>query len=290
MNSLGYDLESIGLRVVLSDGELRPDISFKSHKSNILLLGEVKGGGVDNVQAKKYKALKPDDISKQGLTTLPAPNLQLDVFYACTSENRESVMNNEAKHAWRFPILTFDGGTLKKERTNARFKDPDVESLFSEGVTLDHELTYSYYPFGEGDTIGWIAQSLLYTIGVLWTQNERIFSTERLVVASHPLLGFFGKDERRQLFAITRSVLMKISTSPNVHVSVKPLRGEKWQIDRFVIGKYMRKYISLLADSLDAPKQYVDLQRYLDEESRKAEDEEKSQEREDEDDGEEDKS
>gem|GEM_PF-4565177 len=240
-----------------------------------MLLAEAKSGSIDNDQASRYKAVTPEVISKLGLTKLPYPNLALDVFYTCTSANREAVMANEAKYRWGFPILTFDGSVLKKEKTSAKFKDPAVEKLFADGIKFDHELTYAFYPFGEGDSDGWIVTSILMRLAFLWTQGQHRFTPEDVVKGCHPLLGYFDRDERRHVLAVTRSALTEISKSGNRRFVIRPLRGQEWQIDAFSTGKYARRFIALLADTFDHKVRTDDLERIFREEAAKIEDEDK---------------
>ena len=270
LNDVGYTLDHIGLKVVFSDGkELNPDISFKSHKANRLLLSEAKSGGVDNEQAKKYKALAPDDISRRGLTTLPAVGLSVETCYFCTSANRASVLANEAKHQWGFPIITFDGTSLKKERTNAKFRDEALEALFTEGITFDHEPTYAFYPFGEGDSEGWIVESVLWKLAVLATQGKTKFTEDQLVNECHPLIGYFGREEKKYVRRITHSALDLINKSGSQRFSIKPLKGQEWQIVKFSLGKFTKRYITFLADSFDKKGKFEDLTKWFAEEEKK---------------------
>jgi hypothetical protein len=270
LNQLGYDLEHIGLKIAFADGTgLDPDLSFKSHKRTALLLAEAKSGGVDNEQAKKYKALTPNDISRLGLTDLPAPNLSIQVFYACTKANRDMVMANEAKFHWGFPILTFDGKVLKKEEESAPFQDEEIERLFSTGVGFDHEPPLTFFPFGEGDSDGWVVLSVLYELAVLWTRQETTFTPDQLLRQCHRLFGYFDKEEKRRLLGITKSALDKINKSGSTRFAVRPLRGDKWQIVKFSIGRLGKNAITFLADSFDQKRPTMDLQKFLDDEARR---------------------
>ena len=278
MNDIGYELEYIGLKVTFPDGkEVRPDLSFKSHQANTLLLGEAKSGGVDNEQASRYKALTPELISTLGLTKLPAPKLNLDVFYACTKANRESVMANEARHQWGFPILSFDGTILKKEKTNARFKDPAVEKLFADGITFDHELTCAFYPFGEGDSDGYIVSSVLMRLAFMWTQGQNRFTVEGLVEECHPLMGYFDRSEKIRVFAVVRSLLTDISRAGNRRFVIRPIRGSEWQIDAFAAGRFARRLIMGFADTFDHRDRVADLERLFKEAAEEEEKEKKGQ-------------
>ena len=279
MNEIGYDLEHIGLKIVLGDGTgPNPDLSFKSHKANHLLLIEAKSGSVDNEQAKKYKSLTPADISRLGLTALPAPPLTIDVCYACTRENRESVLANEARYQWGFPIITYDGTVLRKEKTNAKFSDPALENLFAEGISFERDPSYSFYPFGEGDSPGWVVESVLFQLAILWTRGKDKFTVDELVQNCHPLIGYFDRDQVRQIIGLTRSALIKISQSGSRRFSIKQLKGQEWQIVKFGVGRFTRKYISLFADTFDARGQTLDLERYFKEATLKAEAEEEKEE------------
>ena len=248
---------------------MNPDLSFKSHRRTALLLAEAKSGGVDNVQAKKYKALTPNDISKLGLTDLPAPNLSDQVFYACTKANRDMVMANEAKYQWGFPILTFDGKMLKKEEKSAPFQDEEVERLFSDGVGFDHDPPLAFFPFGVGDSDGWVVLSVLYELAVFWTRQQTIFTPDQLLRECHPFVGYFDRDQKRRFLGITKAALDKISKSGNTRFSIKPLRGDHWQIVKFSVGKLAKNAITFLADSFDKRGPTMDLQKFLDDEARR---------------------
>ncbi len=66
----GYDLDYIGPRIPVSDGEVVPDVTFKSTIENLLLIIECKSGSIDYSQALRYKNLTEEDIITSNITSL----------------------------------------------------------------------------------------------------------------------------------------------------------------------------------------------------------------------------
>jgi hypothetical protein len=252
LSDLGYSLEHIGPKIVFSDNTvLTPDISFMSREKNSVLVCEAKAGGIDNDQAKKYKLLKPEDISRRALTALPAENLKVEVCYFCLLENRLEVLANEGKNRWGFPIIFFDGRSLKKDVSSGRFQDQRLEELFSRGVTIEREPPNTFYPFGSGDSQGWIAFCILYELMKLWALNKREITEDELIRSCHPLLGYCFRDERNFVKKITHVALESISKSGSLRYVIKPLGNQRWQLVKMTLGKNSERFITFLADGLD---------------------------------------
>ena len=259
----GYSLDRIGINIVLPKGQLNPDVSFKSHKQNHLLLVEAKSGGVDNEQAKKYGSLTADDISKRGLTTLPATNLAFQVCYVCLSKNKREVLENEKRMNWGFPILVFDGSSLKKEITDAAFIDKDLENLFSAGVKFNREPSYTHYPFDNSDTKGWIAYCIISKLAEFWAKETRRFSENELVRACHPLIEYLGRKERNAIRRTTHLFLVELNDKEFSRLEIKPHRNQEWELLNFVLTKKHSESLMMMADDFDKKEDFADMREFF---------------------------
>ena len=168
LEDIGYTLDRLGPTAVLPDkSSVQPDVTFKSHEKKHLLMSEAKSGGIDNAQAEGFKKITPEIISSQGLTSLPASGLTSELCYACSSGNKETALRNEKEHHHGFPILVYESNVLRKDGATSAFQDGRLENLFAKGVVFAKPPPHNNYPFGEGDTKGWIAFHVLAAISEL---------------------------------------------------------------------------------------------------------------------------
>jgi len=274
--NLGYSLEHIGPRIVFSEAKLtlNPDLAFKSDARNEVLLVEAKSGGIDNKQAAKYKALAPDDISRRNLTSLPAENLKVEVCYVCLFQNRLEVLANEGKYYWGFPIIFFDGKSLRKDASSGKFRDERLEGLFSTGVTIEREPPNTYYPFGQGDSQLWISFCVLSQLMEMYAIGKREVTEDGVIKACHPLLGYCFKDERNFVKQITHTALESISKSGSLRYTIKSLGGQKWQLVKMTLGKNSESFIAKFSEEFDKKpdiRKIEDLTKWIVEDERKEE-------------------
>lgn len=264
LEDIGYTIDFIGLRIVLQTGELRSDISFKSHKENTLVLMEAKSGGIEVKQAERYRTLSPNDISIRGLTSLPADNLKVQVCYVCTSGNHEKLLENEEKYHLGFPILVFNGTSLRKSREIKNvFVSEQLEELFDIGVTFDKELSNYYYPFGEGDNKAWIAFCILCTMAQFYGSGKKIFYEIELVRETHPLFEYISSDEKKSIRRTTRDVLDQLNKQDMVNFKIKRLEDQKWEIIDFRYTKSMQRFLMSVASIFETRAGYADIRDLL---------------------------
>lgn len=258
----GYTLDRIGMKIDFPDGELNPDITFKSHARNRLLIIEAKSGGINNEQAKRYKALTPDHISRLGLTTLPATNLTTQVCYACLSKNIDKVLDNEQRHQHGFPIIVFSGSTLRKVEQSESFDDPELQQLFSDGVTFDCEPSYFNYPFGPDDTKGWIAYCVLSKLAEFWAREKKRFTEIDLMRECHPLIEYLGKKEQKIIHRVVHGVLEEVNDNDLPRLTIKKHKNQEWEIITFIFTKINAKSLMDMATRFDTKPDYDDLEKW----------------------------
>ncbi len=271
---IGYSLEHIGTKIAFpSDAVvLSPDLQFKSDAATTILFCEAKSGGIENGQAKKYKFLTPDIISSRNLTTLPAQNLKVETCYVCLFENRLDVLANEGLYRWGFPIIFFDGKTLKKDESTGNFNDPSLNKVFSKGITISREPPNTFYPFGQGDSQGWIAYCVLTQLLESWAMGVREVTEDDLIRNSHRFFGYCFQDERNFVKRITHTALESISKSGSLRYTIKPLGNQRWQLVKMTLGKNSEGFVAKFCDEFDKrpdDRQTADLTEWIKEEEKK---------------------
>jgi hypothetical protein len=261
LEDVGYTLDRIGPTIVLPDSSsVQPDITFKSHERNRLLVTEAKSGVVDNAQAARFKQLTPEILSSQGITTLPASNLSFETCYVCSSTNRAAVFQNEAQNHHGFPILVYEDKTLKKGNQSATFQDGLLENLFSRGVNFSKPPSFTYYPFGEGDGKGWVAFQVLGAISEFDALGKGTFTEKELMEKTHPLLGYMDPKARQYIHRVISDVLSTLNLrEEDERFVIKKLRNQEWQVVKFRRTKQVAQMLMQIADEFDQRPDYADL-------------------------------
>jgi hypothetical protein len=261
LEDIGYTLDRIGPTVVLPDStKVQPDLAFKSHERNHLLLSEAKSGGIDDGQAGHLKQVTPQMISSQGLTSLPAPNLSFEACYACGGGNKTVVFRNEAEKHYGFPILVYEGGSLRKGADSGAFIDRPLDDLFSTGVAFLKPPPTHHYPFGEGDSKGWIAFQVLAAISEIVALGKTTFTETELMRKTHPLLEYMDARARQYIHRVIADVLNTLNLrEDDDRFVIKRLRSQEWQVVKFRRTKLVAEMLMGIADEFDGRPDYADL-------------------------------
>ena len=260
LEDIGYTLDYIGVQATLPFGTICPDVTFKSYEKNNLLMFEAKSGSVDNEQAERYSKAKPDDLSKQGITSLPAPKLKFELGYVCTSSNKQKLEENERQFRWGFPILVFEDHILRRNGKYAKFKERKLDLLFSKGVPFNRTPSYEIFPFGESDSKNWIAFCLLSQMAQFAAVGKTRFTEKELVNACHPLFEYFWRDEKESIYRITRATMNKLNEMGTQKIIIKKHANNEWELLKFDFKKSTAK---LLMDVADSVPDTVDIAKFL---------------------------
>jgi hypothetical protein len=245
----GYQLEYIGLKFTNRAGEeIHPDLSIKGHSESTLLLVDCKSGGLKHLQAQRYSKLTPEDIVSASVTRLDSKGLILDVTFAGTDKAGPKLLEAESRENYGLPIVIFDRFLLQKQGPG-KFRNPNLESLFNQGVTFPKRCPTGFYPFSPDDSR---AHILTEVASVLFEMHRKQceFSEEEVLKEAHPFYDNFDDDERNQLKGRLGSILSEIPQEKDYRW-VLTKQNHKWMIDPQMSTQRLQKAIQEYVELVD---------------------------------------
>jgi len=245
----GYQLEYIGPKFTNRAGEeIHPDLSIKGHSESTLLLVDCKSGGLKPLQALRYSKLVPEDIVSAGVTSLDSKGLIVDVTFAGTAKAAPKLLEAESKGNYGLPIVIFNQILLQKLGPG-KFKNPNLEGLFSKGIVFSKKCPTGFYPFSPDDSRAHILTEIAPVLFEMH-RKESEFSEEDLLKAAHPFYDNFDDVERNQLKGRLGSILSEIPQE-EAYRWVLTKQNHKWMIDPQMSAQKLQKAIQEYIELVD---------------------------------------
>src|SRR5579871_5027057 len=156
-----------------------------------MLIVEAKSGSIQRRQHNEYTRLIPADINSKLISSVPASLLNIEICYACSDANLPLFYAERFTNGFSFPLLVFDGMSIKRDPSFPHFSNQTLENTFSGvGIRFNHPPPNTYYPFSDEDSLYVKARVIIESISQYDAGQE--FTPEELMGIAHPTYGQFG--------------------------------------------------------------------------------------------------
>ncbi len=132
----GYHLAGAEVPVAVSDGTVVIDAVLFRPNRNIILAGEAKSGtNVEEIQARRYGQLKPDQVViAASLIIREVGDRHLQPLYVCLVESLERVLQGLGRSGLACPVLAVGEDSI--EHHAAPFTDQDLQTAFADPLAV----------------------------------------------------------------------------------------------------------------------------------------------------------
>ena len=260
----GYPLRELGLRIPIPayDPEAvpphapTPDAGYSSSEKNAVLFLESKGGGSDDVQAKKFRFVQqhPDTlVATSNKLQINETNLIIDFGILCT--NFQKIAEDHARNPLPFPVLHYDEARRNLTATNltgATFHNPDITSAFASPIGIPR-LPLIYIPFSSYDypnNAAYFIQKMMIMIlsrsGKL-ERYERLPPLNEIIIQEHPLFTMLGKGEFHDLLVTMERILNRLFPDDSTESSFNINRYREIRNNKiFLRRRSLKKFLEIL--------------------------------------------